>query len=212
MSIRILLAEDHPFTRKGIADTLNEDPACEVIGETGNGAMIVPMLKKLSPDVLVTDLEMPGLNGIQVLETIREMGIAVRVVILTMHNSEPFFRKAMSLGTQGYVLKDSAISEILDAVKIVHQGRAYVSGALTSFLMRPAEGGHPEASLTSSELRILKAIAAGKTTRMIASELFLSDRTVETHRRNICEKLGLSGKNVLLQYVMQHKERISMLE
>lgn len=211
MSIRIVLAEDHPFTRKGIADTLNEDPTCEVVAETGNGAEIEDLLREYQPDVLVTDLEMPGMDGLHVLESIRETGIRVAVVILTMHDSEPFFRKATSLGALGYVLKDSAIGEILDAVKSAHQGRPYVSASLTPYLMRPKPVIAPEASLTASEIRILKAIAEGKTTHGIAKELFLSERTIETHRRNICDKLGLQGKNALLHYVLLHRDRISKL-
>ncbi len=211
MPIRIVLAEDHPFTRKGIVDTLNEDPMCEVVAETGNGAMIEALIREHRPDVLVTDLEMPGLDGLHVLESIRESGLAVEVVILTMHDSEPFFRKALSLGARGYVLKDSAIGEILDAVKFAHKGRAYVSAPLTSYLMGSREVKEPEWRLTASELRILKAIAEGKTTRAIAGEFFLSERTIETHRRNICEKLSLSGKNALLHYVMVHRDRISKI-
>jgi DNA-binding NarL/FixJ family response regulator len=211
MAIRIVLAEDHPFTRKGIADTLNEDPDCRVVAETGNGSMIRALLQQYSPDVLVTDLEMPGMDGIRVLEEIRQVGITVPVVVLTMHDTEPFFRKAMALGAKGYVLKDSAIGEILEAVKSVHEGRPYVSGALTSYLMRTTEVQVPESVLTASELRILKAIAAGKTTQTIAKELFVSDRTIETHRRNMCDKLGLSGKNALLHYVLLHRERIAGL-
>lgn len=211
MALRIVLAEDHPFTRKGIVDTLNEDPDCEVVAETGNGAMILPLVQQHRPDVLVTDLEMPGMDGLRVMEDLRRAEVDVAVVVLTMHDSEPFFRKAMALGALGYVLKDGAIEEILDAVRFVHQGRPYVSPSLTSLLMRPAEPAAPERVLTASELRILKAIAVGKTTQAIAEELFVSARTVETHRRNMCDKLGLSGKNALLQYVMLHRERISRL-
>jgi DNA-binding NarL/FixJ family response regulator len=211
MPIRIVLAEDHPITRKGISDTLNEDPTCDVVAETGNGAMIEALVREHQPDVLVTDLEMPGLDGLHVLESIRSSGLAVEVVILTMHDSEPFFRKALSLGARGYVLKDSAIGEILDAVKFAYEGRVYVSAPLTSYLMGPKEVKAPESDLTPSELRILKAIAEGKTTRAIAGELFLSDRTIETHRRNICEKLNLSGKNALLHYVLVHRDRIAKI-
>lgn len=211
MSIRIVLAEDHPFTRKGIVDTLNEDSSCVVVAETGNGTQIEALLREHRPDVLVTDLEMPGMDGLRVLESIRESGIRVAVVILTMHDSEPFFRKATSLGALGYVLKDSAIGEILDAVKFVHNGRPYVSASLTSYLMSPTAEHQPEAALTVSEVRILKAIAEGKTTRLIASEFFLSERTIETHRRNICEKLSLSGKNALLHYVLLHRDRIAKI-
>lgn len=211
MTIRIVLAEDHPFTRKGIADTLNEDPICQVVAETGNGAEIEALLREHQPDVLVTDLEMPGMDGLRVLESIRESGIRVAVVILTMHDSEPFFRKATSLGALGYVLKDSAIGEILDAVKFVRKGRPYVSASLTSYLISPTSEPQPEAALTVSELRILKAIADGKTTRAIATELFLSERTIETHRRNICDKLGLKGKNALLHHVLLHRDRIAKI-
>lgn len=211
MAIRIVLAEDHPLTRKGIADTLNEDATCEVVAETGNGTAILPLVQQHRPDVVVTDLEMPGLDGLRVLEDLRSAALTLPVVVLTMHDSEPFFRKAMALGALGYVLKDGAIEEILDAVKEVHQGRPYVSRSLTSLLMRPVEPEAPEHVLTASEVRILKAIAAGKTTQAIADELFVSARTVETHRRNMCDKLGLSGKNALLQYVLLHRERIARL-
>jgi DNA-binding NarL/FixJ family response regulator len=209
--IRIVLAEDHPFTRKGLVETLNEDPGCEVVAETGNGATIENLLRQFRPDVLITDLEMPGMDGLQVLETIRKQEISVGIVILTMHDSEPFFRKAISLGALGYVLKDSAIGEILEAVKQVNKGRSYVSSSLTQYLVSTSSKTNPEDVLTTSELRILKAIANGKTTRAIAGELFVSDRTIETHRRNICEKLGLTGKNSLINYVLLNKDRIAFL-
>lgn len=209
MPIRIVLAEDHPLTRKGIADTLRDDPECEVVAETGNGAAVLPLVQQHRPDVLVTDLEMPGLDGLRVLEDLRAAALNVAVVVLTMHDSEPFFRKALALGAMGYVLKDGAIGEILDAVHQVRAGRPYVSGSLTPFLLPSSEAAPPETTLTQAERRVLKAIAAGKTTRDIAAELFLSDRTIETHRRNICDKLGLTGKNAILQYVMQHRDRIA---
>jgi DNA-binding NarL/FixJ family response regulator len=202
MPIHIALVDDHPLTRKGIRDTLNENSSCRVIAETGVGNDAIALLDLHKPDVLVMDVEMPGLDGLTILARIKAEKREVKVVMLTMYDQEPIFRKAMKLGAAGYVLKESAIDDIVNAVLAVSRGKTYVSPSLGNLMMRR------DSELTEKESAILRLTAEGKTTPRMAAELFLSERTIESHRRNICKKLGLEGKNALLTYAMSNKDAI----
>lgn len=202
MSVSILLVDDHPITRKGIRDTLNEHPECRVVGDTGSAGETFDLLDRLRPEVLVMDVEMPGTDGLTILGRIQAEKRQVKVIILTMYDQEPIFRKAMRLGAAGYVLKESAIDDILRAVLTVAKGKTYVSPSLGGFSQ------NRDTELTEKEHDILRMTAEGKTSSKMAKELFLSERTIESHRRNICKKLGLEGKNALLAYAMSNKDTI----
>lgn len=202
MPITIALVDDHPITRKGIRDTLQAHPNCLVVAEAGAGTEVFAILDSHKPDILVMDVEMPGLDGLAVLSKIQAEKRNVHVVMLTMYDQEPIFRRAMKLGAAGYVLKESAIDDIVNAVLAVSRGKPYVSPSLGNLMMRR------DSDLTDKENAILRLTAEGKTTPRMAAELFLSERTIESHRRNICKKLGLEGKNALLSYAMSNKDAI----
>jgi DNA-binding NarL/FixJ family response regulator len=161
----------------------------------------------------VLDVDMPECDGLEVVRFINDNGLSTGVVLLTMYKEERFFNAAMEAGVKGYVLKDSAIDEIFGAIKAVVKGDNFVSPTLSTLLikrfnrLKKPQRSQLE-SLTSAECRVLKLVAEAKSNQQIANELFLSVRTVENHRSNICLKLGLEGKNALLTFALTHKTEI----
>jgi DNA-binding NarL/FixJ family response regulator len=209
--IRILIADDHPVVRRGLCTILNEDAGLQVTGEAGDGEAALSIIRKLCPDIAVLDIDMPKMDGFAVAREMGRLGLATKIIFLTLHNDEDLFRAAMELGAQGYILKDSAMDEIGVAVKAVAAGRPYFSSAMTARLwqksgMAGAAAGEASAgTLTPTERRILHEIAAGKSSKEIGAELSIHYRTVENHRTNICRKLGLEGANALVRFALQNK-------
>lgn len=201
--ITVLIADDHPLFRKGLRQMIEDDEGVRVVAEAANGAEVLEHIQRHTPDVVVMDIEMPQTDGLTALRAIRESNLATSVIVLTMHKDEAMLREAFALGARGYVLKASAAAEVLDAVRAVAMGNSYVSPALASMLIAPATGGL--ALLTPTERRILEGLANFRTSKEIAEELSISFRTVETHRNNICVKLGLEGKHALLRFAAEHK-------
>jgi DNA-binding NarL/FixJ family response regulator len=174
------------------------------------------MILQQVPDVAVLDLNLPDVNGFEVMNALKAKKCATRVVILTMVKEEQAFNTALNLGVNGYVLKETASAEILDCIAAVANCNSYVCPALTNFMLHRRNRSALLAQkrpglddLTTAERRILKCIAEGKSSREIAAEFFISHRTVESHRANICEKLDLTGRNRLLQFAFQHRDALS---
>ena len=213
--IRIVIADDHPIFRKGLRQSLEETEGLIVIGEAGDGKAALEMLRTLKPDVAILDISMPVMDGFAVAREIAKSGVKVNLVFLTGHQDQSLFDEAMEVGVKGYVLKESSLGEISACVEAVCAGKHYTSPALTSYLVsrRRRPGGSKEApdvkELTPTERRILKLIADYKTSREIAEELFISYHTVETHRRNICEKLDLRGSHALMKFALAHADDLS---
>ena len=209
--IRILIADDHPVVRRGLCAILNEDAGLQLVGEAGDGEAALSIIRKLYPDIAVLDIDMPKMDGFAVAREMGRLGLATKIIFLTLHNDEDLFRAALELGAQGYILKDSAMEEIGVAVKAVAGGRPYFSSAMTARLwqqpgMASAAPGEASAgALTPTERRILHEIAAGKSSKEIGAELSIHYRTVENHRTNICRKLGLEGANALVRFALQNK-------
>jgi DNA-binding NarL/FixJ family response regulator len=180
----------------------------KVLAEAADGHECLALIEKLQPDVAVVDIDMPGLDGFAVARAIGERKLPVEVIFLTVHREEDFLNEAISLGVKGYVLKDSAVSDIVTAIKAVAAGQHFTSPAMTTYLFshsRHTQTAIPDLEdLTPAERRILRLIAEYKTNKMIADELFLSKRTVEKHREIICEKLGVSGSHALLKFALSH--------
>lgn len=217
-SIRVVIVDDHPLFRQGLKQVIQSDARFELVGEAGDAAGASALVLQHQPDLVVLDVNLPDMTGLDVAEKLRGAGVRARFVVLTMLKDEHAFNKAMNLGIDGYVLKENAGTEIVNCLVSVASGSAYVSPSLTGFLLR--RRGRAEAlaqhrpglsDLTTAERRILKRIAEKKTSREIAAELQVSPRTVETHRTNICTKLSLKGSNSLLQFALENREALSSL-
>ena len=212
--IRILIADDHPIVRKGLRLSIEEDPILKVVGEASDGEMALSLMKKLRPHVAVLDIDMPKLDGLGVAREAAGLKLDTKIIFLTFHADEDLFRRAMSLGSKGYILKDSASQEIVAGVHAVVSGRSYISSAITEKLLHPQQAALPEDSitgkLTPTERRIMCLIADGKSSKEIGAELSIHYRTVENHRTNMCRKLNLEGEgaNALLRFALQHKSTL----
>jgi DNA-binding NarL/FixJ family response regulator len=212
---RIVIADDHPLFRRGLADAVGHERGFTVVGEAETTSDAWSLIERLRPDVAVLDVEMAGEHSLPLARRVRDEGLPVRVLFLTMHKDETIFNAAIDAGAAGYILKDAAAREIVAAIRAAAAGQAYVSPAISSFLLRRAERAaslrrdKPALDqLTPSERRILKAIAEGKTSKEVADELSVSYRTVENHRANICAKLGLSGTNALLRFALENRSAL----
>ena len=209
---RIVIADDHPIFRSGLRQVIETDPILCVVGEAGDGEAALKMIVEMAPDVVVLDVNMPGLTGFAVVESIRAKGLATEIVMLTMHNEEAMFAKALSLGVRGYVLKDSAVSDIVNCLHAVRRGQNFSSAEVTKFLFKRASGQTKPIegleSLTPTERRVLSMIAEYMTSREIADKLNISVRTVENHRNNICAKVGVNGSHALIKFALQHQSSL----
>jgi DNA-binding NarL/FixJ family response regulator len=211
--IRILLADDHPVVRKGLRMAIEEDAGLSIVGEAADGEAAFALIVELLPQIAVLDIDMPKLDGFQVAREIATWHLPVATIFLTMHTGEDPFRAAMDLRANGYILKDSAMLEIVAGIRAVAAGQPYLSSALTARLLQPpAPASAPNdvlaIRLTPTERRIVQLIAADKSSKEIGEDLSIHYRTIENHRTNICRKLGLEGANALLRFALQNKNRL----
>ena len=209
-TIAVVLADDHPLFRKGLVEVLDEDGGFRVVAEAEDGETALDLVRRHRPDVALLDIEMPGQSGLAVAEAIRADGLDTAVVVLTMYSDPGVFRRALDLGARGYVLKDSAVTEIVACLHMVAAGRPYISPALSGQLLeRSADSPIAElealAELTPAERRVLQLVARGLTSAEIADALGNSPKTIENHRSHICAKLGLTGPQALLRFALEHK-------
>ena len=212
---QIIIADDHPIFRRGLCAVVGAEAHLKVVAEAADGDTALALICEHEPDVAILDLDMPGQDGFAVTRAVADRGLAVAVIILTMHDSESLFNAALDLGVKGFVLKDSALPEILDCLKAVRAGRNYISPQLSTYLVSRAKRADALArakpglqDLTPAEQNVLRLIAAEKTTRQIAEELHISPRTVDRHRSNICDKLDLHGANALIRFALSHKSEL----
>lgn len=217
--LRILIVDDHPLYRHGLRQVIESNPRFELVGEAECGRDALHLIETLQPALAVLDVGLPDITGLEVAAQVQARGWPVALVVLTMLKDELAFNKAMSLGVKGYVLKENAVTELLECMTAVAAGRHYISPSLSGFLLRRHERVTELSvqkpglnDLTLAERRILKRIADKKTSKEIAAELFVSPRTVETHRANICAKLDLKGSNSLLQFALEHRELLRDIE
>jgi DNA-binding NarL/FixJ family response regulator len=213
--IRIVIADDHPIFRHGLKEIIETDSLLKVVGEAGDGQSALEKIELLRPDVVVLDIDMPEMDGFAVAKEIRRTSLPVEIIILTIHREEEIFQEAMDLGVKGYVLKDSAITDIISGIRSAAARQSYISPQLSTFLLSRRRRADSLAiqkpgleSLTTMERRILKLIALEKTSKDIAAQLFISPRTVETHRTNICRKLDLKGNLPLIKFALTHKSEL----
>jgi len=216
---RVVIVDENPLCRKGLSELLREDGRFEVVAEGDHGETGLAIILEKKPDVAVLDVMLPGLTGLEIAALLKTKDSNIKPVILSMEKDEKFFNQAISLEIRGYVLKKNAPSEILGCILAVARGEAYISSSFTDFLLQRRSNiealsrQKPGLSqLTAAERRILKRIAQGRTSREIAAECSISPRTVDSHRAHICEKLGLSGSNRLLQFALEHRDALGHLD
>lgn len=217
--IKIVVADDHPIFRKGLVDVIAADRRFFIAGEAADGETALELVLKLKPRIVVADIDMPKLNGLGLAEKLRTLVPSVGVIILTSYKEESLFNRALDLGVKGYVLKENAITDVVRALHSVADGQTFLSPSISSFLVnriRRSEALHAENptidQLTPTELRVVRLIAENKTSREIGKKLFISPRTVDTHRNNICTKLNLSGQRGLLVFALERKEELQRLK
>lgn len=209
MSIRILIADDHSLIRSGLRALLEGEPDFQVVGEAGDGHAALRLAAELQPDIVLMDISMPGLSGIEATRRLGEISPKTRVLALTVHEDEGMLREMIRAGAFGYIIKRAVESDIIHAIHAVAQGHMYVYPALTSALLKDlsphvASDQVSQEALTPREINVLRLLARGYTNRQIAQELNLSQRTIEGHRSSLVSKLGFSSRVELMNYAEEH--------
>ena len=211
--IKIFIADDHPIFRGGLRQLIALELNMEVIGEAKDGAEAIERLLHGQTDVALLDIDMPKASGFEVLTALREKGVKLNFIFLTMHKDEQFLNAALDLGVRGFLVKDSAAEEVIDCINAVVNGEEFISPQLTSFLLkrvRQAQQRSTQTSLldqlTPTERKVLRLIAAYKTNKEIAAALNMGVRTVEQHRLNISEKFDLKGRHALMKFASENIE------
>jgi DNA-binding NarL/FixJ family response regulator len=209
---QIVIADDHSIFRKGLRAVIEMEQGLRVIAEARDGEEALRQIKELRPDIAVLDVDMPGMDGFQVVKELRRGRIPCEIIILTIHSEEDMFNEALSLGVKGYVLKDNSSTDIINAIQALRQGHHFTSPSITSHLIRHTERAAVlgekvtgVSDLTPTERRILRLIAEYKTSKEIADELCVHYRTIENHRTNISAKLGLHGSHALIKFALKHQ-------
>lgn len=206
--IKLIIADDHHIFRKGILSIVSEDADIEIIGEAANGDDALKLIEGKNPDIAILDIDMPGLSGLDVARKVKSEKLLTKIVILTIHKDKEYFDEALELDIKAYVLKESIANDLIDCIRRVAAGEYYISSSISGYLVEKNKATPKQSEfdrLTTAEKEILKLIAQNKTSAQIAEELFRSVRTIENHRNNICNKLGLKGPHALLLYAIQHK-------
>ena len=212
-SMKIVIADDHAIFRKGLRDVIEAQEGLVVAAECGDGEAALAAVDEHAPDVLVLDVDMPRKDGFAVVRELRARAAKVEIVLLTMHGKEDLLRAALELGVHGYVVKDGAVLDVVQAIRAVHGGEPFISSSLSARLLaKPAPpAGTPLPGLeklTAAERRVLKGIAELKTSKEIAAELGIHYRTVDNHRTNIAAKLDLSGTHALTRFAARYRDSL----
>ena len=208
--LRVLLVDDHPLFRQGLRQEIAGDPQLEVVGEAAGGAQALALFGQTLPDLVVLDMNLPDMTGLDIARRLLQKQPDVRLAVLTMLRDEDVFNAALSLGVLGYVLKESAADEIMDCLRTVARGEPYVSAQLSGFLLRrravrPTDAEAMLGRLTTAERRVLRLLARSMTTKEIARELQVSPRTIDAHRANISSKLDVTGSHGLLRFAIEQR-------
>jgi DNA-binding NarL/FixJ family response regulator len=207
LKIRVLLADDHAMMRDGLQALLQTAPDIEVVGSVGNGREALIRAATLVPDVLIMDVTMPEMNGIEAAALLRDKHPEIRIIMLSMHSSSEHVYRALHAGAIGYLLKESAGEEIINAVRTVHAGRPYMSRALETLERRSAtreSGSGPLDSLSARERQVLQLVVEGCSSAEIAALVHLSPKSVDTYRSRLMKKLGIADVTGLVKFAIQH--------
>jgi len=210
--INVLLVDDHSMVREGIKQLLELDGDIKIIGEAGDGEVCLKLIDDLNPDVVLLDINMPQMNGLEVLEKLRGAGSRNKVLVLTIHNELEYLMRAMEIGASGYVLKDSESSVLKQAIYAVYNGESFIDVSMISLLKKQnylnelqKEECSKEKSLSAREIEVLCALAEGLYNKEIASRLQISEKTVKNHVSNIFKKIGVSDRTQAAVYAIRHK-------
>ena len=206
--IRVLIADDHIIVRSGLRLLLEAEPDIEVVGEALEGGEALNLVEKHLPDVVLMDIAMPGMNGLEATRQIKASWPQVNVLVLTMHRSDEYFFEMLKAGASGYILKGAETSDLIHAVRVVGRGEVFLYPTIAQKLVKDylnlvQWGEGSGSSLSSREKEILRLLGEGYSTKEIAEELVISQSTVHTHRSNLMTKLGLSNRRELIQYARQ---------
>jgi DNA-binding NarL/FixJ family response regulator len=216
MSVRLLLVDDHKMMREGLAALLHDVPDIQIVGEANDGREALDLIRTLHPDVVVMDVGMPELNGVEATRRIRAEFDGVRVIALSTHTDKRYVHHMLEAGANGYVLKISAHEELIRAVRAASQGRTYLSPEIAGLVVERSTSTNAGrdmsvySTLSSREREVLQLVAEGKTSAETAKEMHISVKTVETHRRNIVQKVGIHGTAELTKYAI--REGLTSLE
>ncbi|MFZ5822759.1 MAG: response regulator [Bacillota bacterium] len=211
MTIRVLICDDHMMVRQGVRMVLQSEPDIELVGEAGRGEEAVRLAASLQPDVVIMDISLPDMSGIEATKRIKELVSGAHVIGLTMHEEEPYVLELLKAGADGYIVKRSAAADLVSAIRAVMQGQAILDPAITravvsGYVTRPSPpSGEPAepSPLTPRELEILILVAEGNTNAEIARKLYISEKTVQTHRSNILDKLNIHDRTELVRYAIR---------
>lgn len=206
----VLLVDDHPIVRKGLKALVAEQLDMEVVGEAGDGRSALLQAKELEPDVMILDITLPDLNGIQVMERVKQVCPQIKVLVLTVHEASGYLRELFQSGIAGYLLKKTAGDELIHAIRVVASGNAYLdptlAGKMVTTLIQSLPQGASKATskarLSEREKEVLRLITLGFSNKEIAGQLDLSAKTIETYKARVIEKLGLNGRAELVRYAL----------
>ncbi len=211
--IRVVLADDHVVLRSGLKMLLNAQMDIEVVGEASDGAEAISKTADLNPDVLLLDITMPNIGGIDAMRIIKEKTPSVSILILTMHENESYLLKALRTGASGYILKKAADNELISAIKTIYSGEVFIPSSLTKSVVKEMVSGsvgqeatvdNDQEQLSQRELEVLTLVAQGYTNQQIANRLYLSVKTVETYKARVMGKLNLHSRVELVRYALHH--------
>jgi DNA-binding NarL/FixJ family response regulator len=209
MSIRVLIADDHAILRHGLSQALQSESDIEVVGEVGEGHKAVELVRELAPDVVLMDISMPDLNGIEATGVIQRESPRTRVIALSMHSAKRYVKEMFRAGAVGYLLKECEFDELANAIRVVAQGQTYITPHVTGALLESCieDEGQPDQGafsiLTQREREVLQLIAEGNSTKQIARRLHISPKTVEAHRLRVMSKLNIDNVAQLTKYAIQ---------
>ncbi|MBO0323539.1 response regulator transcription factor [Muricauda sp. CAU 1633] len=203
--IRLAIAEDHQSLIDGLTLLLKYEEGIQIVGTANDGDALLQLVKRKEPNVVVTDIRMPKMDGIQATKIIKKEYPHIKVLAFTMFDQEEAIKQMIRAGASGYILKNTSLKEVLNAILVVAEGKIYVDPNINVDGINPQKKDNRKGILTKRQMEILALIAQGKTSREIADELFIGLHTVDTHRKNMIRILGLKGKGELLRYALDKK-------
>ncbi len=204
-NIKVIIADDHHLVRKGFRALLEEIPGIRVVGDVANGLELLDLLQNFSADVILLDVEMPGMGGIEACGKIQSQFPDTKVIMLTMRNEAEIVKQSVANGARGFLFKNTSTAELQEAIQKVASGQTYFSSEVTMLLLSQTQTNPALTGLTEREIEIVKLVAEGLSSTEIGEKLFISPRTVDTHRNNILQKLDLPNVAALVRFAMQHK-------